>query len=263
MSQQKVLIVEDDAQFADLLAREITALGFEVDYAEDGKKALTETERIFPDLILLDIILPEMDGYQVLEAIRNNANEKLKVTPVIVVSNLGQPEEISRAIQYGISDYVVKSTSNPSAIAEKVRRKLIKEPPPPLPGAVPAGKLKILVIEDDKFLRDLEVQKLQKEPNLSVFAAMDGEQGVSIAEKELPDIILLDILLPGIDGFEVLTRVKSNPVLARAKVIMLSNFGQREDIERAQKLGAMRFLIKANYTLDEIVAEVRDVAAQQ
>jgi CheY-like chemotaxis protein len=70
--------------------------------------------------------------------------------------------------------------------------------------------------------------------------------------------VLLDILLPGIDGFEVLTRMKQNPQLDKIVVIMLSNFGQKEDIERAQKLGAQKFLIKANYTLDEIVKEVED-----
>ncbi|OGZ04965.1 MAG: hypothetical protein A2845_04325 [Candidatus Lloydbacteria bacterium RIFCSPHIGHO2_01_FULL_49_22] len=116
--------------------------------------------------------------------------------------------------------------------------------------------MKVLVIEDDKFLRDLALQKIAKE-GFNVVAAVDGEQGVEFAEKEIPDIILLDILLPGIDGFEVLSRVRANPALAQTKVSMLSNFGQREDIEKALKGGADQFMVKANYTLDEIVAEVK------
>ncbi len=121
-------------------------------------------------------------------------------------------------------------------------------------------KTKLLIIEDDKFLRELAVQKLIKD-GLDVSAAMDGEQGVLIAEKTIPDIILLDILLPGIDGFEVLKRVRANPALAGTRMIMLSNFGQTEDVEKAKAAGADRFLIKANYTLDEIIAIVREVLA--
>ncbi|OGZ07299.1 MAG: hypothetical protein A3C93_04930 [Candidatus Lloydbacteria bacterium RIFCSPHIGHO2_02_FULL_54_17] len=121
-------------------------------------------------------------------------------------------------------------------------------------------KTKLLIIEDDKFLRELAVQKLIKD-GLDVTSAMDGEQGIQSAEKTIPDAILLDILLPGIDGFEVLKRVRANPALANARVIMLSNFGQTEDVEKAKVAGADRFLIKANYTLDEIIAIVREVLA--
>ena len=80
-----------------------------------------------------------------------------------------------------------------------------------------------------------------------------------MAEKEIPDIILLDILLPGIDGYEVLRRVRANPILTYTYIAMLSNFGQREDIQRALSEGADQFLVKANFTLDEVVEEVKKV----
>jgi len=184
-----------------------------------------------------------------------------------VISNSGSPAEISRAIQYGIKDYFVKATFDLSHVTQKIKEFLGDAMISPTTSnadapATPAQTLKLLIVEDDKFLRDLEAQKLSKE-NLSVIVAMDGEQGVALATKELPDVILLDILLPGIDGFEVLTQVKQIPALAKTSVIMLSNFGQREDIERAQKLGADKFLIKANYTLDEIVDEVKQVVANR
>lgn len=117
------------------------------------------------------------------------------------------------------------------------------------------------MVEDDKFLRDLAAQKMVKE-NLDVTTAMDGEQGLSLAEKSIPNIILLDILLPGIDGYEVLRRIRLNPALANTHVAMLSNFGQREDVERALKGGADHFLVKANYTLDEVVQEVKRIVAK-
>lgn len=121
-------------------------------------------------------------------------------------------------------------------------------------------KTKILVIEDDKFLRELAIQKLEKD-GIDVSAAMDGEQGILLAEKVVPDAVLLDILLPGIDGFEVLKRLRANPVFTNTRVVMLSNFGQKEDIEKAEAAGADKFLIKANFTLDEILAVVQEVLA--
>ncbi|OGZ07526.1 MAG: hypothetical protein A3D65_06070 [Candidatus Lloydbacteria bacterium RIFCSPHIGHO2_02_FULL_50_13] len=129
-----------------------------------------------------------------------------------------------------------------------------------MPDANTTTKAKLLIVEDDKFLRELAVQKLFKE-GLDVSSAMDGEQGVLLAEKVIPDVILLDILLPGIDGFEVLKRIRANPAFNETRVIMLSNFGQNEDLEKAKAGGADKFLVKANFTLDEIVAVVREILA--
>jgi CheY-like chemotaxis protein len=117
--------------------------------------------------------------------------------------------------------------------------------------------LKVLLIEDDQFLQALAVQKFTKE-GFQAISAMDGEHGLALAEKELPDVILLDILLPGIDGFAVLMRIAANPSLKDTRVFMLSNYSQPEDVAKAKALGAERFLIKADYTLDQITDMVKD-----
>lgn len=140
--------------------------------------------------------------------------------------------------------------------------------PTPAPAASPAplaaggAKPKVLIVEDDKFLRELAAQKLTKE-GFDLSAAMDGEQGIALAEKVIPEVILLDILLPGIDGFEVLKRIRANAALKGARVVMLSNFGQTEDLEKAKALGADRFLVKANFTLDEIISVAREEMAKR
>lgn len=115
---------------------------------------------------------------------------------------------------------------------------------------------KILIIEDDKFLRELIAQKLSKE-NFGVSEAIDGEEGIKRIKEEKPDLILLDLILPGIDGFEVLSRMKEEPVLASIPVIILSNLGQKEDVERGLKLGAVDYLIKAHFTPGEIIEKVK------
>ena len=117
---------------------------------------------------------------------------------------------------------------------------------------------KILIVEDDKFLRDLISKKLTSE-GFDIVAAIDGEQGLTMAKESNPDLILLDLILPGIDGFEVLTRLKADNVTAKAPVIILSNLGQREDVERGLKLGANDYLVKAHFTPNEIVEKIKIV----
>jgi len=115
---------------------------------------------------------------------------------------------------------------------------------------------KVLIVEDDKFLRELMAQKLIKE-DYDVVEAIDGEDGLSKAKETKPDLILLDLILPGIDGFEVLAKLKEDVSVSEIPVVILSNLGQREDIERGLKLGAVDFLIKAHFTPQEIVNKVK------
>ena len=117
---------------------------------------------------------------------------------------------------------------------------------------------KILIVEDDKFLRELIVSKLTKE-NYTVFEAVDGEEGVKKIKEEKPDLVLLDLILPGIDGFEVLAQMKSDPAVFSIPVIILSNLGQREDIERGLTLGATDYMIKAHFTPGEIVEKIKSI----
>jgi len=114
----------------------------------------------------------------------------------------------------------------------------------------------ILIVEDDKFLRELIVQKLLKE-NYEVSEAVDGEQGITKIKEEKPDLVLLDLILPGIDGFEVLTRMKEDSELSSVPVIILSNLGQKEDVEKGLKLGAVDYLIKAHFTPGEIIEKIK------
>lgn len=117
---------------------------------------------------------------------------------------------------------------------------------------------KILVIEDDKFLRELIIQKLLKE-GYEILEGIDGEEGLQRLQEGKPDLVLLDLILPGIDGFEVLKRAKENTETAGIPVIILSNLGQQEDVERGVKLGAVNYLIKAHFTPGEIIEKIKVV----
>lgn len=117
---------------------------------------------------------------------------------------------------------------------------------------------KILIVEDDKFLRELISQKLLKE-GYDISEAVDGVRAIEVLKTERPDLILLDLILPGIDGFEVLTKIKGDANVAKIPVIVLSNLGQKEDIERGIKLGANDYLIKAHFTPGEIIEKIKGI----
>ncbi|MDQ3076889.1 MAG: response regulator [bacterium] len=117
---------------------------------------------------------------------------------------------------------------------------------------------KILIVEDDTFLMSLLARKLSsKGYKLSI--AKDGLQALEVTKNEKPDTILLDILLPHMNGFEVLEKLKASDDTKNIQVIMLSNLGQQTDIDKALKLGASQFLVKANTTPDEIVTKIEGI----
>lgn len=120
----------------------------------------------------------------------------------------------------------------------------------------------ILIVEDDEFLRALTAKRLEKE-GYQLSVAVDGDSAVNVALENKPDLILLDLLLPGVDGFEVLKRFKANESLKTTPVIVFSNLGQREDIEKANSLGADDFMIKANFTLDDVVVKIANLLAKK
>lgn len=121
---------------------------------------------------------------------------------------------------------------------------------------------KILLIEDDKFLGDLLVRRFQKE-GLDFEWVISGEEGLEKARNTPFSLIVLDLILLGIDGYEVLKRLKANTGLAKMPVIILSNLGQKDEIDRGLKLGAIDFLVKAHLDLDEIMKKIKKVLEEK
>jgi DNA-binding response OmpR family regulator len=120
-------------------------------------------------------------------------------------------------------------------------------------------KIKILLIEDDPFLLSMYTTKFELD-NFQVFTAEDGEKGLEVAQKgEIPDIILLDILMPKMNGFEVLENLKASERTKNIPVILLTNLNQKDEIERGLALGANDYLIKAHFMPSEVVAKIKKV----
>jgi len=116
----------------------------------------------------------------------------------------------------------------------------------------------ILIVEDDKFLRELLTRKLDS-VGFQISTAIDGHDALKKIKDELPQIILLDLVLPGVDGFEILKQIKEDPKTSKIPVIILSNLGQKEEVEKGIKLGADDYLVKAHFTPDEIIGKIEAV----
>lgn len=120
------------------------------------------------------------------------------------------------------------------------------------------NKIRILLIEDDPFLLNMYATKFELE-NFKVTVADDGEKGLRAVEKEIPDIILLDIMLPKMNGFEVLKQLKASKDFRDIPVILLTNLSQKNEIEQGLSMGANDYLIKAHFMPSEVVEKIKEI----
>jgi len=252
MAKNKILIIEDEEILLDVLSKKIKDEGFEVLVARDGEDGLRQIRERKPDLVILDMLLPKVDGFSILKEVKDSSIN----VPIVIVSNSGQPVDIDKALKLGACDYLVKAEFEPDEVIEKINQCLI------IGGhsdsqAKPGAK-KILVVEDDKFLRDLCVKKLDR-MGFYVDSAIDGLDGLKKIVKDKPDLVLLDIIMPGLEGFEILEKVRANKdkKIAQIPIVILSNLGQESDVKKALELGANDYLIKAHFSIDDIADKVK------
>jgi DNA-binding response OmpR family regulator len=117
---------------------------------------------------------------------------------------------------------------------------------------------KILVVEDDSMISSMYQTKFEAD-GFNVLTAADGLSGLETARKEKPDIIMLDVILPRLDGFSVLEEIKKDKILKKTPVIMLTNLGTQEDKAKGQKMGAMDYLVKASLTPGQVSQKIKSV----
>lgn len=289
-----IVLLEDDEFLAEVIVRKLTTVGAKISRYRNGLEGLAAIRQLNPDLVLLDIMMPIMNGYEVLEIMKQ---EKLiEEIPIIVVSNSGQPVEIERVLKLGVRDYVVKVDFTPDEVLSKARivltqvgkksrfdaQQLQKQTDAmanrnvspngtsiPQMGAIAAtipdktlSELKVLVVEDDPLLKNLLAVKLTASGCLPLYVD-DGLKVFSLAETFRPDVILLDLMIPGMDGFGVLEQLGKSPELKNVPVFVFSNKSSEEDKARAFALGAKLFRQKAETSLTSVVQELYLLAGKQ
>ena len=269
---KKILLIEDDTFISEMVVKKLKEAGLAVSLAIDAETGMAKVQEDKPDLILLDIVLPGMDGYEFLEKIK--ADKKLSSLPVLILSNLGQKDEIERGLALGAKDFLVKAAFDPREVLEKVTAFLGATPKQAI--AIQAHDAQqvatskstnpngshVLVIEDDKFLRELLLEKLLSR-GIRVIGAVDGKEAFTSLESSKPALIVLDIILPDINGFEILAKIRADKNTHAIPVLILSNLYQKEDMDRAGTLGISGSMIKSNFSLGEIATKIESILAEK
>ncbi|MBI4034173.1 MAG: response regulator [Candidatus Brennerbacteria bacterium] len=119
----------------------------------------------------------------------------------------------------------------------------------------------ILLVEDEPLLANLLRQRLEKE-GFKVILATDGEEGLKILKTSQPNLILLDIILPKLSGFELMERLKTDPDFGKSPIVIISNLGQESDVERGRVLGAIGYFVKAKMSIEDLVKRVKSFLGQ-
>lgn len=256
-NKQKILIIEDEQILGGILVNKFLAEGYIASLELNGDDGLRKMRELKPNLVLLDIVMPQKNGYEVLEEIRKD--EALKHIPIIIISNSGEPFELKRILELGAKDYIIKANFTPDEVLDKVRTYIHKEEAVfNMADKKKNGGVKILIVEDDPFLVSLLAKRLDKE-GYAVSCVVDGIQALKSLKSEVPDLMLLDIVMPEMNGFEVLKKTKTDPRYDNMAVMIFSNLDQEHEIEEGKRLGADEFLVKINFTPQEIVDRIKNL----
>lgn len=252
-AKRKILIVEDEPFLTEMYKAKFEAIGYEVVTADNGEKGIAAMHQQKPDIVLLDIIMPVMDGYTVLKNVRQDPEIKHQL--IVIFSNLGQEEEVTKGLQLGADDYLVKSNLTPSELLKKVEAVLAKGRSTKADTLVP---IHVLLIEDTRDIIDVYSQRFQQE-GFTFQVAENGAWGLKVAQTDTFDVILLDLALPGLNGLEALKTLRATPKLNSVPIIVLSNTAEPHDVEEAKKEGAMEVYIKARLTPSQLVNRIREL----
>jgi len=216
-----------------------------------------------PDLILMDVLMPGIDGFQACHQIKSNP--ELKQIPIIFLSNLIQANLVQKAKEAGGLDFLSKSGISPSDLVDRVKFILDKygssaPDEEDTPGAAPlAARKRILIVEDDALISRMWESKLRKEYDVSV--ANNGPDSLVDAQNNKPDLVLLDIMLPGMDGFAVCQQLRVIPGLDAIPIIFLSNSVAGDLKHKAEEAGGTDVISKAGITPAALQDRVRELLA--
>ena len=255
-----IILIEDDESLAQLIVVELQQAGYRVQTVVDGKEGLALIRRSQPDLVLLDMMLPSMSGMEILEELHQDGS--LPDLPIVIVSSSGQPVETERAKKLGVRDYLVKVNFSPREVLAKVQdtlqAELTKDADHRRGDDDTAAKAHVLIIEDELLLSEVLSHKFEAN-GYQVSTVTNAAAARRILTSDQINVILLDIKLPNMNGFDFLAELKSDSQLKNIPVIIVSNLGQKEEIQRGLKGGAVDYIVKADTFPEEIVARVEKI----
>lgn len=266
-TKKNILIVEDNEEAIVQIKSLLESAGYEIDIALGGEKAIEHLENKTPDAIILDLMMPVIDGFEVLESLQSR--NSTAAIPVLVLSAKDlNGEEIRRLNSYNVQQLVQKGAidiENLLRIIDKMTMKIdknvfisstVKNTNAQKRSKVTGDKVKVLVIEDNP--DNMVTIKAILGAEYIISEAYDGIEGLNKTLTELPDIILLDISLPKMNGFEVLEEIRKNPEAKHINVIAVTAKAMKQDKEDIQNAGFDGYVAKP-IDADVLISKIKEV----
>lgn len=262
----KIMLVEDDQMIAGIYMKKFQSAGFEVVNAATGKEVLNFASEGDFDLILLDMVLPEMSGMDVLKELRGNEkyNKNLKI---IIFSNLDKAEYEKETRENGADGYIGKTQFNPSDLVIEIQRLLNEyveqdKNKARLNGVSDnknknEGK-KILFIEDEEIFLEMFGKKIESE-GYNVEYAKNGAWGSKLASENRYDLIITDMMMPAMGGEDIIRKIKLNDQTKDIPIIVLSASLIEEDIKSVREMGISEFYEKTRLVPSDLSRRINEI----
>jgi CheY-like chemotaxis protein len=240
-----VLVIDDDPNVRDLMERSLTKDGYHVVTAADGRRGLELATELTPTVITLDVMMPGMDGWAVLTALK--AAPDTADIPVVMMTIV---DDRNMGFALGAADYLTKPIEWPrlTAALQKFRRD--------------SGPHSVLVVEDDPNTRDMLRRGMEKD-GWTVAEAANGKLGLAALTDPPPALILLDLMMPEMDGFTFMEELRTRPGCRSIPVIVITAKDLTEDDRRRLNGQVARILQKGKVSADDLLAEIRSLIPSQ
>jgi adenylate cyclase len=242
--KNRVLVVDDDSTMRDMMRRYLAREGFDVVTAKDGAEGLALAKELRPSVVTLDVFMPGMDGWSVLKALK--ADPILSEIPIVMVTML---DEQRKGFALGASDYLTKPVDR-AQIASVLGRFKSSESAP-----------RALIIEDDRTTREM-MRRLLVSEGWQASAVENGRAALDELRASRPELILLDLMMPEMDGFEFLSHLRETGEFAAIPVIIVTAAELTSEERRTFGDGVQHILLKASYEPEELLKQIRRVVGR-
>lgn len=271
----KIIIVEDEPMISEIYQKKFSDSGFEVFAVDSGDQVLALAKKEKVDVVLLDLIIPKMNGFEVLENLKSGKYDP--DTKVIIFSNLSQKEDREKAQKLGADGFISKADYTPSALVKEVQRLLnqfseeeknerkngkINGENGEMAGVENSEKQtvsgKILMIEDEDIFEEMFGGKLRQD-GYEVIFAKNGVWGLNEALKNNYDLMIIDMILPGMTGDEIVSRLKLEEKTKNLPIIILSASVEEQMEKKVREMGVSAFFVKTQLIPSELSKKVEEL----
>ena len=239
-SKYKVLVIDDDPNSQDMMRRILSKQDYGIFQATSGKEGLELAEKYVPDLITLDVIMPGMDGWEVLAQLKEN--EKTKNIPVIMLSLVDDPD---LGFSLGATDYLTKPV-NWNKLSDILKKHQIL-----------SDSHSVLIVEDDEVTSEMLKKNLEKN-NFKVKTATNGKKGLEVVKNSKPGLILLDLMMPEMDGFEFAEQLRENKDWIDIPIVVITAKDLSKEDHSRLKGNVETIMQKGSYSKDQLLSEVSE-----